>query len=173
MHPRRRNIYSMNIEKITVRITESGKTMDVVVLSKHAHRIEVVLGEGVHSVRCELKPTPNRTAFSGKALGREIVYERTPRAGAGRPGPHQSGIEEIKTALVRSGRMPVAPVRVAHTPANFQRPVTMLVHRHHAGYTPTGFAFSASIFQVLIARATSFALILPSAASAAIAAWAM
>ena len=35
----------MNIEKISVRVTESGKTMDVVVLSKHAHRIEVVLGE--------------------------------------------------------------------------------------------------------------------------------
>ena len=69
---------AVNIEKITVRITESGKTMQVVVLSKHAHRIEVVLGEGVHSVRCELKPTPNRTAFAGKALGREIVYERSP-----------------------------------------------------------------------------------------------
>jgi hypothetical protein len=68
----------MNIEKIKVRITESGKTMDVVVLTKHAHRIQVVLGEGVHSVKCELAPTPNRTAFSGKALGREIVYERSP-----------------------------------------------------------------------------------------------
>jgi hypothetical protein len=69
---------SMNIEKITVRVTESDKTMDVVVLSKHANRIQVVLGEGVHSVKCELSPTPNRQAFSGKALGREIVYERSP-----------------------------------------------------------------------------------------------
>ena len=68
----------MNIEKIPVRITESGKTVDVVVLSKHAHRIQVVLGEGVHSVKCELTPTPNRSAFSGKVLGREIVYERSP-----------------------------------------------------------------------------------------------
>ena len=68
----------MHIEKITVRVTESGKTMEVVVLSKHANRIQVVLGEGVHSVKCELAPTPNRLAFSGKALGREIVYERSP-----------------------------------------------------------------------------------------------
>ena len=68
----------MNIEKITVRVTESGKTMDVIVLSKHAHRIQVVLGEGVHSVKCDLTPTPNRTAFAGKVHGREIVYERSP-----------------------------------------------------------------------------------------------
>ena len=68
----------MNIEKIPVRVTESGKIMDVVVLSKHANRIQVVLGEGVHSVKCELTPTPNRSAFSGKVLGREIVYERSP-----------------------------------------------------------------------------------------------
>jgi len=68
----------MDIEKIKVRITESGKLVDVIVLTKHAHRITVVLGEGVHSVKCDLSPTPNRTAFSGKVLGREIVYERTP-----------------------------------------------------------------------------------------------
>jgi hypothetical protein len=66
----------MDIEKISVRITESGKTMDVVVFEKHAHRITVVLGAGVHSVKCDMTPTPNKTAFSGKALGREIVYER-------------------------------------------------------------------------------------------------
>src|SRR5574337_1047874 len=41
---------------------------------------------------------------------------------------------------------------------------------HH---TPNGFGFSASTFQVLIARATSFAVILPSAASAEMAAWAI
>ena len=85
----------MNIEKITVRITESGKTMDVVVLTKQAHRIEVVLGEGVHSVRCELKPTPNRMAFSGKALGREIVYERSPEQ-------VQADLDRINPALKRS-----------------------------------------------------------------------
>ena len=44
----------MNDEKIKVRITESGQTLDVVVLNKRAERIEVVLGEGTHSVRCVL-----------------------------------------------------------------------------------------------------------------------
>ena len=85
----------MNIEKITVRITESGKTMDVVVLNKHAHRIQVVLGEGVHSVKCELTPTPNRRAFSGKALGREIVYERSPE-------DVQDDLDRINPALKKS-----------------------------------------------------------------------
>jgi hypothetical protein len=38
----------MNDEKIKVRVTESGQTMDVVVLNKRADRIEVVLGTGEH-----------------------------------------------------------------------------------------------------------------------------
>jgi hypothetical protein len=65
----------MNDEKITVRVTQSGQTMDVVVLSKQAERIQVVLGEGVHSVRCELVPTRTAMAYVGNAMGREIVYE--------------------------------------------------------------------------------------------------
>ena len=67
----------MNNEKITVRATQSGQTMEVVVFSKHANRIEVVLGEGVHSVKCELTPTRNAMAYAGSILGREIVYERS------------------------------------------------------------------------------------------------
>jgi len=67
----------MDIEKITVRATQSGQTMEVVVFSKRAHRIEVVLGEGVHSVKCELTPTRNGAAYAGSVLGREIVYERS------------------------------------------------------------------------------------------------
>jgi hypothetical protein len=67
----------MNDEKIKVRVTGSGQTLDVVVLSKRADRIEVVLGEGVHSVRCALMPTRNGLAYAGNALGREIVYERS------------------------------------------------------------------------------------------------
>ena len=51
-------------DRITVRVTETGKTMDVVVLSMRAERIQVVLGEGVHSVRCELTPTRNAQAIS-------------------------------------------------------------------------------------------------------------
>jgi hypothetical protein len=67
----------MNGEKIRVRATESGQTMDVVVLSKQAERIQVVLGEGVHSVRCELTPTRTGRAYVGSVMGREIVYERS------------------------------------------------------------------------------------------------
>jgi len=51
--------------------------MEVVVLSKRADRIEVVLGEGVHSVRCALTPTRTGLAYAGSAMGREIVYERS------------------------------------------------------------------------------------------------
>jgi len=67
----------MNDEKIKVRITESDQTLDVVVLNKRAERIEVVLGEGTHSVRCALTPTRTGQAYAGSALGREIVYERS------------------------------------------------------------------------------------------------
>lgn len=67
----------MNGEKIPVRVTATGHILDVVVLSKRVDVIEVVLGEGVHSVRCRLTPTRNGAAYVGNALGREIVYERT------------------------------------------------------------------------------------------------
>ena len=66
----------MNTEKIAVRVTDTGQTLDVVVVSKRADAIEVVLGEGVHSVRCRLTPTRNGLAYVGNAMGREIVYER-------------------------------------------------------------------------------------------------
>jgi hypothetical protein len=66
----------MNVEKITVRVTATGQTLEVVVVSKRADGIEVVLGEGTHSVRCRLSPTRNGMAYVGNAMGREIVYER-------------------------------------------------------------------------------------------------
>jgi len=67
----------VNIEKITVRVTSTGQTMEVVVLSKRASGITVVLGEGVHNVKCELSPTRNGRAYAGTVMGREIVYERS------------------------------------------------------------------------------------------------
>ena len=67
----------MNIEKIKVRVTQTDQTLEVVVLSKRPELIEVVLGEGVHSVKCELKPTRTGSAYAGSVMGREIVYERT------------------------------------------------------------------------------------------------
>jgi hypothetical protein len=66
----------MNPEKIKVK-TETGQTLEVVVLSKRADRIQVVLGEGIHSVKCELTPTRNGLAYAGSVMGREIVYERS------------------------------------------------------------------------------------------------
>jgi hypothetical protein len=67
----------MNAEKIIVRITDTGKTMEVVVLNKRIEFIDVVLGEGIHSVKCQLSPTRNGMAYAGSAMGREIVYERS------------------------------------------------------------------------------------------------
>lgn len=66
----------MNTEKIKVR-TETGQTLDVVVLNKRADRIQVVLGEGIHSVKCDLTPTRNGLAYAGSVMGREIIYERS------------------------------------------------------------------------------------------------
>jgi hypothetical protein len=67
----------MDNEKIRVRVTSSGQTLDVVVFDKRLEVIQVVLGEGVHSVRCDLTPTRNGLAYAGSAMGREIVYERS------------------------------------------------------------------------------------------------
>ena len=63
-------------EKIKLK-TETGQTIEVVVLNKNANRIEVVLGQGVHSVRCALTPTRNEMAYAGTVMGREVVYERS------------------------------------------------------------------------------------------------
>ena len=67
----------MNDEKIQVRVTSSRQTVEVVVLDKRLDRIQVVLGEGVHSVRCDLMPSRSGAAYVGNAMGREIVYERS------------------------------------------------------------------------------------------------
>ena len=66
----------MNDEKIKVKM-ENGQLLEVVVLNKRAEHIQVVLGEGVHSVRCDLSPTRNGLAYVGSVMGREIVYERS------------------------------------------------------------------------------------------------
>ena len=66
----------MNDERIKVK-TENGQILDVVVLNKRADHITVVLGEGVHSVKCDLSPTRNGLAYAGSIMGRELVYERS------------------------------------------------------------------------------------------------
>ena len=66
----------MTNEKITVRHTETGRTMEVVVFSKRVEAIEVVVGEGMHSMKCVLTPTRNGLAYAGSIMGRELVYEK-------------------------------------------------------------------------------------------------
>jgi hypothetical protein len=46
-------------------------------LNKRLDVIQIVLGEGVHNVRCDLLPTRQGLAYVGNAMGREIVYERS------------------------------------------------------------------------------------------------
>ena len=87
----------MNDEKIRVKVTDTGNFLEVVVLNKRAEHIEVVLGEGVHSVRCALTPTRNAQAYVGNAMGREIVYERS-RASV------QADIDRVNPALRNAGR---------------------------------------------------------------------
>ncbi|NJC87640.1 MAG: hypothetical protein FIB02_03770 [Desulfuromonas sp.] len=66
----------MGDEKITVR-TENGKSLEVVVVSRSVDAIWVVLGEGVHNVKCKLVPTNNSLAYAGSVMGRELIYERS------------------------------------------------------------------------------------------------
>lgn len=67
----------MQDERIKVRVTSTGQTLEVVVYSKRAEVVTVVLGEGVNNIRCSLTPTRNGFAYAGSAMGREIVYERS------------------------------------------------------------------------------------------------
>lgn len=87
----------MITEKIKVRVTESGQTTDVVVFSKRAGLIQVVFGEGIHSVKCDLTPTRNALAYAGSVMGREIVYERSREQ-------VQADIDRVNPALRESKR---------------------------------------------------------------------
>ena len=62
----------MQTEKIQLK-SEGGQTIEAVVLSKHADRIDVVIAE---TVRCSLTPTRNGLAYVGSVRGREVTYER-------------------------------------------------------------------------------------------------
>jgi len=87
----------MDAEQIRVRVTNTGQTIDVVVLSKRPERIEVVLGEGIHNEKCELTPTRNGRAYAGSVMGREIVYERSREQ-------VQADIERVNPVLRKPGR---------------------------------------------------------------------
>ena len=87
----------MDTEKISVKMTETGKSMDVVVLSKRAECIQVVIGEGVHSVPCDMTPTRSRQAYVGSVMGREIVYEKS-------SDKVQEELDKVNPALKKSRR---------------------------------------------------------------------
>jgi hypothetical protein len=87
----------MITERITVRVTESGQTLEVVVLDKRAERITVVIGEGIHNVKCDLIPTRNGLAYAGTVRGRELVYERSCK-------DVQSDIDRLNPVLRRPAR---------------------------------------------------------------------
>ena len=86
----------MQNEKIKVK-TETGQVLEVLVYEKRASRITVVLGEGPHSVRCDLMPTRNALAYAGSVMGREIVYERSREQ-------VQADIDRLNPALRQSSR---------------------------------------------------------------------
>ena len=66
----------MDTEKIAVK-TETGKTLEVVVVTKKVDAIWVVLGEGLDNIKCKLTPTNNGLAYAGSVMGREIIYEKS------------------------------------------------------------------------------------------------
>ena len=82
-------------EKIKVKVTDTGQVLEVVVLNKRAERIQVVLGEGIHSVKCDLSPTRNGMGYAGSAMGRELIYERS-------RDQVQADIDRVNPALRKS-----------------------------------------------------------------------
>lgn len=64
-------------EKIKVRSTENDQIIEVLVYNKKPDHIDVMVGEGTHSIKCQLTPTHNGMAYVGNVMGREIVYERS------------------------------------------------------------------------------------------------
>ena len=87
----------MKNETITIINTESEQSMDVVVLDKRASQITVVIGEGVHSVKCDLTPTKKGQAYVGSVMGREIVFNRSREQ-------VQADLDHVNPALKKSRR---------------------------------------------------------------------
>ena len=88
---------TMQDEKISIKTTETGQTMAVLVLSKRVELIQVVIGEGVHSVSCDMTPTRSRSAYVGNVMGREIVFEKSCE-------DVQAELDRVNPALKKSRR---------------------------------------------------------------------
>jgi hypothetical protein len=85
----------MEPEKIKVQVTETGQTLEVVVYSKRADCIEIVIGEGLHNVKCALVPTRLGLSYAGSIKGRELIYARSREQ-------VQADIDKLNPALKRS-----------------------------------------------------------------------
>lgn len=81
-------------ERIKVK-TETGQVLEVAVFSKRVDAIEIVIGEGVHNMKCTLTPTRNGLAYAGSVRGRELVYEKSRKQVEGE-------LETIKQAYNKS-----------------------------------------------------------------------
>ena len=57
----------MDAEKIKVHV-ESGQILEVIVSSKKADAIWIILGEGIHNAKCKLTPTRNSLAYAGSLM---------------------------------------------------------------------------------------------------------
>ncbi len=86
----------MDMEKIRVQ-TENDQTLEVVVTSKKADAIWIVLGEGLHNVKCKLTPTRNNLAYVGSLMGREILYHRS--------------VKDVQADISRHNRDPIIRVK--------------------------------------------------------------
>jgi hypothetical protein len=62
--------------KIKVQV-EGDQILEVMVSDKKVDAIWIILGEGLHNIKCKLTPTRNRLAYVGSIMGREIVYTRS------------------------------------------------------------------------------------------------
>lgn len=87
----------MENETISVTNTDTGDSIDVVLLRKTAAQITVVIGAGTHSVTCDLRPIRSGMAYAGTVMGRELVYQRSREA-------VQADIDGQNPALKRSRR---------------------------------------------------------------------
>ena len=62
-----------------------------------ADLITVVIGEGVHSVQCDLVPTKNGQAYVGSVMGREMIYHHS-------RDQVQAELDRLNPALKKSRR---------------------------------------------------------------------
>lgn len=86
----------MEDEKIKVH-TENDQILEAVVTSKKTDAIWILLGEGIHTVKCKLTPTRNGLAYAGSLMGREIIYQRS--------------VKQVQADIARHNREPNIRVR--------------------------------------------------------------